>query len=255
MLRCRRGQADVVGAVAHREAALGREHDLVAHVRRAGRQPAADDLLRGAGGVHVGGVDEGAAGLDERSSCACDAASSVSAPNVIVPSASVDTAHPLCPRCGSARGFSFSWWLYSCVRAPKTARLRLPTLSPAAVVARLAFPCRSHRAAPDAQRARVADHELRVEDDVTVPMTLAVVDFLEEQLPRRAAERLARLAYGGQRDGGCTGELDVVVADQGEVLGDPQATPGHLLQNAECDQVVATEGSRRALGPPAARRS
>ena len=60
------GEADVVGPVPGREAALGGEHDPVADVGRAGRQPAADDLLRGAAGVDVGGVDEGAAGLDER---------------------------------------------------------------------------------------------------------------------------------------------------------------------------------------------
>ena len=58
------GQPLVVGPVAHREAALRRDDDLVPDPRPS-RQPTADDLLRHAPRVHVGGVDEVAAPLDE----------------------------------------------------------------------------------------------------------------------------------------------------------------------------------------------
>jgi hypothetical protein len=58
-------EPDVVGALTHGEPALGGENQL----RRVGGvvgQPAADDLLRDAGAVDVGGVDERAPALDER---------------------------------------------------------------------------------------------------------------------------------------------------------------------------------------------
>ena len=58
-------ETDVVGAVAHRKAPLGREHDLAAYLRRLLGEPAPDDLLRGAVAVDVGGVDQGAARLEE----------------------------------------------------------------------------------------------------------------------------------------------------------------------------------------------
>ncbi|ENN85216.1 hypothetical protein RHSP_55170 [Rhizobium freirei PRF 81] len=50
----------VVRAIAHREAAL-RGDDGLARLGRTRLQPAADDLLRLAGAVDVGGVDEVAA--------------------------------------------------------------------------------------------------------------------------------------------------------------------------------------------------
>jgi hypothetical protein len=59
-------QAEVVGPVAHREPALGGEHDAVPYVGGPRREPAADDLLGPAAAVDVGRVDEVAAGLDER---------------------------------------------------------------------------------------------------------------------------------------------------------------------------------------------
>ncbi len=48
----------IVGAEAH----LGRDHQVVAALAR---EPAAEDLLRSAEAVDIGGVDEIAAGLDE----------------------------------------------------------------------------------------------------------------------------------------------------------------------------------------------
>src|SRR6202035_1589440 len=70
--------------------------------------------------------------------------------------------------------------------------------------------------------------------------------------PPRAAfsRRSARVAGGGrarwvggavprgERDRGGRGEVDVVVADDRDVLWHPDLVPGHLLQDAEGNQVV-----------------
>ena len=50
-------------------------------------------------------------------------------------------------------------------------------------------------------------------------VVLDVVKLFEEQLGRSAAESLSGLGDGGQRHGGRGGELDVVVSDQGDVVG------------------------------------
>ena len=54
------GEAGVVGPVAHRHPRLGRQQHVVAAVA----QRAPDDLLRCAGGVHVGRVDQVHAGVE-----------------------------------------------------------------------------------------------------------------------------------------------------------------------------------------------
>src|SRR4051812_15032495 len=59
-------QPGVVGALARREAPLGRQDDLTADAGRLPGEPAPDDLLRDAAAVDIGGVDQGAPGLDER---------------------------------------------------------------------------------------------------------------------------------------------------------------------------------------------
>jgi hypothetical protein len=65
---------------------------------------------------------------------------------------------------------------------------------------------------------------------------------LLEQHPRRgAAELLAGLAHRRERDGGRCREVDVVVADDGDVLRHPDPVPGHLLEDAEGDEVVGAE--------------
>ena len=75
--------AVMFGSVAHRAVHLGREDDVVA----AAGERLADDLLRLAGGVHVGGVDEVDAGV-ERGVDDLDASSWSGlphAPNIIAP--------------------------------------------------------------------------------------------------------------------------------------------------------------------------
>jgi hypothetical protein len=68
---------------------------------------------------------------------------------------------------------------------------------------------------------------------------------LLEQHPRGgAAELLAGLADGGKRHRGGRGEVDVVVADDRDVLRHADLVPGHLLQDAERDQVVGAEHRR-----------
>ena len=58
-----------------------------------------------------------------------------------------------------------------------------------------------------------------------------------------------RLAHRAERHCGRGGELDVVVADDGQLTGDVDAHPGHLLQEAERQQVVRAERRRRPSGP------
>jgi hypothetical protein len=57
------GRAEFVAAIAHREAPLCGDHNLLA-VPGVRRDPAPDDLLRGPFAVHVGRVDEIAARFD-----------------------------------------------------------------------------------------------------------------------------------------------------------------------------------------------
>jgi hypothetical protein len=65
---------------------------------------------------------------------------------------------------------------------------------------------------------------------------------LLEQHPRGgAAELLTGLAHRGERDRGGRREVDVVVADDRDVLWHPDLVPGHLLQDAEGDEVVGAE--------------
>jgi hypothetical protein len=72
-------------------------------------------------------------------------------------------------------------------------------------------------------------------------MALAVLDFIQEQLGGGAPELLAGLAHRRERDGRRGGEVDVVVADQGDVIGNADSLTGELLQQSECHQVVGAE--------------
>jgi len=74
-----------------------------------------------------------------------------------------------------------------------------------------------------------------------VLVRLARAGLLEQHPRRRAAELLAGLAHRGERHGRRRREVDVVVADERDVLWHPDLVPGHLLQDAERDQVVAAE--------------
>ena len=85
-----------------------------------------------------------------------------------------------------------------------------------------------------------------LEHQLLVPV-VGVARLVEQQLRRPPAQLLPRLAHRRQRDGGGRGEVDVVVADDREVVGHPHAVPHHLLQQPERQQVV---GADRRGGPP-----
>jgi ATPase subunit of ABC transporter with duplicated ATPase domains len=70
--------------------------------------------------------------------------------------------------------------------------------------------------------------------------------LVNDELGRRAAELLAGLPH--RRQGNCCGrsELDVVIADDGEILGDPSTAADGLLEESECEQVVRAEPGRGA---------
>jgi hypothetical protein len=70
----------------------------------------------------------------------------------------------------------------------------------------------------------------------------------QQELGRCASEQVAGLADRGERHRGRLGELDVVVADDGQVAGDVQAHPHHPLQQPERQQVVGAECGGRSPG-------
>ena len=67
-------------------------------------------------------------------------------------------------------------------------------------------------------------------------VALVLGRLLQQQPGRRAAQLLAGLADRGERHGGRSCELDVVLADDREVFRHPDAMAGHLLQHAQGDQ-------------------
>ena len=82
---------------------------------------------------------------------------------------------------------------------------------------------------------------------------VGVGGLVDDQLGGAAAELVAGLADRGERDGGGAGEVDVVVADDRQVVGYPEAGADHLLEQAEGEQVVGAERRGRALLPRAGR--
>ena len=111
------------------------------------------------------------------------------------------------------------------------------------------------RAGPARSRGGLADDQLRLEDDLLVPVAVVGGGFLKQHPRRGAAELLAGLADRGERDRGGGREVDVVVADDRDVLGHPDPVPGHLLQEAQRDQVVGAEPGGGAVRRPPGRRS
>ena len=97
-------------------------------------------------------------------------------------------------------------------------------------------------------------HQLRGEGDLLVHVG-GVLDLVQQQLGRGPAELHPGLAHGGQRHGGGAGVLDVVVADDREVLGHRDPAGHAPLEQAEGEQVVGAEGAvgRRERGRPASR--
>src|ERR1019366_4851716 len=63
---------------------------------------------------------------------------------------------------------------------------------------------------------------------------------------------MARLAHGGQRNSRGGGELDVVIADDRDIVRYVKALPDHLLEQAQSQQVVAAE---RGCRPPLHRKA
>src|SRR4030095_444057 len=91
-----------------------------------------------------------------------------------------------------------------------------------------------------------SDDQVRVEDPLAVPVAVAAVlrGLLDKELGRGPAQLIAGLPDRRQRHGRCGGEVDVVVADDRQVLGDAEPPAGHLLQHTEGYQVVGAEGGR-----------
>jgi 2-haloacid dehalogenase len=87
----------------------------------------------------------------------------------------------------------------------------------------------------------LADDQLRLEDDLAVAVGLTVGSLLDQHLHRRLAQLGAGLAHRGQRHRGGRGEVDVVVADDGQVAGHRQAAAHRVLQQPQGQQVVRAE--------------
>jgi hypothetical protein len=98
--------------------------------------------------------------------------------------------------------------------------------------------------------ARGADHELRLEHDLAVPVCGIAGHLVDEQFGRGVAEPRRRLTDRSERHGGRGGEDDVVVTGDRHVVRHAQAAAGHHLQDAEREQVVHAEngGGADALG-------
>src|SRR3569833_188575 len=93
--------------------------------------------------------------------------------------------------------------------------------------------------------ARLADDQLGLEQDLLVGVAVRVVALLEEQLGGDLAELVGRLADRAEGHGGGRGELDVVVSEERDVLGDPYARLLQDAEDAEGEQVVRAEDGVR----------
>ena len=71
------------------------------------------------------------------------------------------------------------------------------------------------------------------------------LDLVDEQLCRGRAQVDAGLAHRRQRHGGGARELDVVVADDGQLPGDRDAIAQRMLEQPEGDQVIAADDRGR----------
>src|SRR5262245_3776354 len=85
---------------------------------------------------------------------------------------------------------------------------------------------------------RVAYHEFWFEGDLAVAVGRGAGGLFEEEFHGGAAQLGAGLADRGEGDGGGAGELDVVVPDYGQVVGDGQAAADGVLEEAEGQEVV-----------------
>ena len=89
--------------------------------------------------------------------------------------------------------------------------------------------------------ARLAHDEVGRKDDLPGAVEPAAFDPLEEQLRPERPERLRRLQHHGQERVEPRRVLDVVVADEGNVVGHLEACRAHGLDRSERDEVVDGE--------------
>ena len=64
--------------------------------------------------------------------------------------------------------------------------------------------------------------ELRGKDELAVNVIWLIVDFVEKEIGRPFTDELPWLSDGRERDAGLGGEVDVVEANDGDVLGNAE---------------------------------
>ena len=68
-----------------------------------------------------------------------------------------------------------------------------------------------------------------------------ILAFADDEFRGCMSEFVLRLADRGERDCGACGELNVVVTDDGDVVGDAQACAGERANRAEREEVVGAD--------------
>jgi hypothetical protein len=89
--------------------------------------------------------------------------------------------------------------------------------------------------------------QLGLEHDLPVPVSLTVGGLLDQHLHGRLTQLGPGLAHRGQRHRGRGGEVDVVVADDGQIAGHRQAPAHGVLQQPQGQQVVGAERRGRPV--------
>lgn len=74
-----------------------------------------------------------------------------------------------------------------------------------------------------------------------------VLDLTKEEIGRGLAQEFAWLAYRGEWHRCCCRELDVVVADDGQIVRHSNSEGDTLLKQSERQQVVGAEHRSRAV--------
>ncbi len=92
--------------------------------------------------------------------------------------------------------------------------------------------------------ARRADHEVRLEHDLAVPVGAVAERLLDQQLGRGPAQLVTGLADRGERHRGRGREVHIVVTHDRHAVGHPDPAGGHLLQHTQREQVVRAEHGR-----------
>ena len=84
-----------------------------------------------------------------------------------------------------------------------------------------------------------------MEHNLLVGVPGSAVGLGKEQLGCGSSEIVPRLANGGQRHGGSSGELDVIIADDRQLTGNRDTGLGEVLEQPEGDEIVGAERRRR----------